>query len=1500
MNAFRTRFASLAGIFAVFVSLIFFETAFISQAQTPSTGLTVETFFNAVHGNDTNTVSKMLEANTNLVLAIYYGRLPITVAAGDGSIHIVELLLRQGADVNVQNDTWNTSNARLTALEAAIWNGNTNLCKLLLEAGANPDLQSAFEGSALHYAFAYHRTEVAGWLLDYGADPFLKKDNAYNKATPFELAITQGDGKLVPRMLGQEGAGPAALKPARPLPWKKPPTENRKAAANIITERGTELLSAAAQRGELEAVQALLKAGVSARTNAPGELPPLQAFAISEAGAIKSRPSAIAQWQQTSNMLKSFGPNANPAFTASIRSQAAEQAAKVASLAPEHLMQIRDLLIKNGADYDAFAATALADTNRAVQLLAMDKNVVQARDRDGQTPLHWAVLNDQLPLTSFWLQAGASPAATNFARQTPLHIAATKGLTEQVKLLLAANAPTDIRDTNGWTPLDAAIQANQSDCIHLLMANAPPGAHLERGLATPLHEAAASGNVAALAGLLDTETNLEARNELALTPLQVAVLHGHLAAAALLVDKGADVNVRDPDGNTLLHQILLQDRLIIYDRPPTNWLASAGQDPSKQLYLKYLTVGQNEQGPNPLLQAAGFLLASGANATVTNNAGETAMQLITDEKTGRGVFFFDNDRTELLQLLGAHGSNVNERDADGNTALHRLSSGFYDISKVERMGSLIASGADVNATNNLGQTPLHVAADNIGGWDGNDPPVNEPFQLLIYSKANVNAQDHQGLTPLDVVALSDSSFRTEATRALLDTGANPNLRDKQGRTPAHLFLSGKWPWGEAGGCIDMLVAAGGDLSAKDDQGKTPLHYLAALGNQNSMFFIRGIGDTFVLAKVDFNARDNAGDTPLHVAARTGTQDVYDWLVKQGCDPDATNNAGETPRQLAMHSTDSFSRFRFSADTDLSLAIREGKLDSVAAILKSEPDLLNRTNQFGQTLLFLAIQAGRTNIVDFLDQQGAQWDARSAILAGRTVVLRKLITQQPQLAFDGSLLRVAAANGNVPAAEILLAAGADLKTTDSFGRSSLGIALAQQHGDVAELLTKQGATKNLFDAVFTDDAETAAVLIDRDKSLASATNAMGISPAEIAAAMGNDKVLKLLLDKGVPPNFQNASTGKSLLDAAAEYNQTNTAALLIQRRARLDVVDNFGFSPIHTAALRGSVAVLELLLKHKADRTLRTAAPDIPHPRAGGVPPLVNSRLIALQENTPLHLAALAGQTNAIALLLKWDAPVNATNADGMTPLDLASQIGQPPFLRLSPTDLRFPFSQAPTPIDNPMLHRNATIALLEQAGGKHGERRAPNGMMPFGPPTMTRFPSMNAAPGPQTPVLQTGADYHTQGCVDYNSRRFTNALADFRKSCELGSDNQDYSCFRIWLIRARLGEAEAATRELAAYLERRKAQKPDDWPSKVGRFLAGQLSESDFLKAADDPSLQTSKEQHCEAYFYAGSKHLIENDKMAAVDYFKKCLTTNVTDFEEYTSAATELLFLQMPSINSK
>lgn len=155
--------------------------------------------------------------------------------------------------------------------------------------------------------------------------------------------------------------------------------------------------------------------------------------------------------------------------------------------------------------------------------------------------------------------------------------------------------------------------------------------------------------------------------------------------------------------------------------------------------------------------------------------------------------------------------------------------------------------------------------------------------------------------------------------------------------------------------------------------------------------------------------------------------------------------------------------------------------------------------------------------------------------------------------------------------------------------------------------------------------------------------------------------------------------------------------------------------------------------------------------------------------------------------------------------------------------------------------------------------------------------------------------YNRRGCLNYDLHKFTDALADFRKSCDSNSDAKllDYSHFYIWLIQAQLGEKDAATKELQTYLDNRKTGTPGDWPSKVARFLTAQLTEPDFFKESENADKQTDRGQHCEAYFYAGSKRLIEGDKTTATDYFNKCLATGCKEFDEYNSAAVKLKSLE-------
>ena len=136
-------------------------------------------------------------------------------------------------------------------------------------------------------------------------------------------------------------------------------------------------------------------------------------------------------------------------------------------------------------------------------------------------------------------------------------------------------------------------------------------------------------------------------------------------------------------------------------------------------------------------------------------------------------------------------------------------------------------------------------------------------------------------------------------------------------------------------------------------------------------------------------------------------------------------------------------------------------------------------------------------------------------------------------------------------------------------------------------------------------------------------------------------------------------------------------------------------------------------------------------------------------------------------------------------------------------------------------------------------------------------------------------------------------MSDFYKAGELDPGVQDDSHFRVWLIRARRGEPAAATKELQTYLENREAGTPDDWPSKIARFLTGELAEADFFKAAGDMDKQKDAGQHCKAFFYAGSKRLIQGNPATGRDYFEKCLATDEKTLPEYRSAAAELKYLK-------
>jgi ankyrin repeat protein len=93
---------------------------------------------------------------------------------------------------------------------------------------------------------------------------------------------------------------------------------------------------------------------------------------------------------------------------------------------------------------------------RVKELLATDKSLINARDKDGSTPLHCAVWKGHEQVVAALLEAGADVNAHNENDHwgtTPLHAAAHANQPAIAQVLIERGADVDSRDREGRTPM---------------------------------------------------------------------------------------------------------------------------------------------------------------------------------------------------------------------------------------------------------------------------------------------------------------------------------------------------------------------------------------------------------------------------------------------------------------------------------------------------------------------------------------------------------------------------------------------------------------------------------------------------------------------------------------------------------------------------------------------------------------------------------------------------------------------------------------------------------------------------------------------------------------------------------------------------------------------------------------------------------------------------------------------------------------------------------------
>jgi ankyrin repeat protein len=210
--------------------------------------------------------------------------------------------------------------------------------------------------------------------------------------------------------------------------------------------------------------------------------------------------------------------------------------------------------------------------------------------------------------------------------------------------------------------------------------------------------------------------------------------------------------------------------------------------------------------------------------------------------------------------------------------------------------------------------------------------------------------------------------------------------------------------------------------------------------------------------------------------------------------------------------------------------------------------------------------------------------------------------------DESRFWTAVTTGDRPTVESLLLANPGLAAARRDGVSAILLARYHHKPEVVAALRAHVGPLDIFEASALGEVDRVGALLDTDPGLANAVAEDGFGPLGLASFFGHEPVARLLLEHGAKVD-KASSNGMHVmpLHSAAAARSVPIARLLLEHGAPVNARQgrgSLGFTPLMEAAFNGQLDMVETLLSHGADPSLRdeegrTAAD---HARARGHAP----------------------------------------------------------------------------------------------------------------------------------------------------------------------------------------------------------------------------------------------------------------------------------------------------------
>jgi ankyrin repeat protein len=1078
-----------------------------------------------------------------------------------------------------------------------------------LGKGANPLLADDAGRTVLH-ALAAHGplSAVQDFLKALPADQrkALVERKTNIKFTALHFAARHGAAETVTLLL-RNGGNPLAKSAAGSLPAHLAAYGGHAAVIETLlsAEKDEQLrardgtgytpLMICAGRGHLAAVETLL----AHDRNPLGTLPPNNLTALHIAA--REGHAAVVK-----SLLKEFNARSLP------------QVVDANGNAPLHFAVLRrdvtavETLLDGGASVDPknkedvtplILACQIGDAEISRRLLDHGANpiwrshLVEGSIRSGLTPLREAARFGSRPIVELILQR-VPPEQLRYALEqpdafglVPLHRAAYFGHLEVMQSLLAAGAVPDAVSPTGFTPLHLAAMAGQTDAAALLEHRTPANQQTDKGR-TSLHFAARNGHADVIEVLLEQDgITTTVRNGYGQTPLHLAAFYGHADAVRMLLRSK----------QLLSHDLDLRDHI----RPAQDGSDQDAADPD-EIDDEYVKV----------------TLAPTLEGGTISNRPDNRLPEATESQPAS---------------IARSPSLTSARKIGGRTALYSAA----QSGSIECVKLLVDAGADPTIGDANNNSPLHAASRL------QDATILRLLLAALPSRNDVDRKNDDRWTSLHNAARAGT---VPAISILLEQGADPRARTKQGTEPLHCAC-------EAGhvdaarALIEILPPKA--LEATDRYQQTPLHIAARNGATEIVGLITNNNANLV------SAVTHKGSTALHLAAFHGHTDVIRVLVAAGAELDVKARRGSSPLELAS--------FR-------------GHVDAVKVLLKLGADP-NATDAMGSTPLHGAAYHDHPCVLEALLERGADATvsdfralppphvaARAGRVAALGVFLKKVPLSSLRRVRDSSLLHTAASYASAESVEFLLKwrgpAGErfDPKEANADGRTPLHFAAFNSRAESADcvrLLLAARADPALADktgnlpahyAALQGSAESFAQLLRRAPQTAALRNDDGATPIHVA--VDQRRILQKTDDE--------LGSGRP-----AQRIVKWTDPTIFERIRRLPiswkVQDANGQAPIHLA-IRRLVAAEQA--RDREEGAARAAVLRV----VAQFPGAMTAR--AAENLQALHLAALLGSKSATAILLAGTTKrqiatlLRAKDAGGRTPLDCAISANSAEVMRL--------------------------------------------------------------------------------------------------------------------------------------------------------------------------------------------------------------------------------------------